>query len=469
MYSKNESKLTIEKYLESQKGKKLLRFITCGSVDDGKSTLIGRLLFDSKMILEDQMLSIINDSKRFNSTSNSFDLSLLVDGLQAEREQGITIDIAYRFFSTDKKKYIIADTPGHIQYTRNMVTGASNSDLAIVMIDARYGIQEQTKRHTYICSLLGIKHLVIAVNKMDLINYDEVIFNNIKAEYQNLVESLNFTSVMVLPISALDGDNVVHPSNNMGWNSGPTLLEYLDNICIDSDSKLLPFRFSVQLVSRSKNDFRGYAGTISSGSISVGDEVKVLPLGKSSKVERIYTYDGDLLSASSGMAVTLLLSDELDISRGDMVVKVDDHQASINTAFSAHIVWMSDVKSNSDRRYKFKFLSKTATGKIHSIDDIIDINNLKYTNSTIDNLDLNDIATCRIELSTSVVCEKFNLNKQLGSFIIIDPKNNLTVACGMINSIEPVISYEKSYTSQEIELNKYIRKNYPEWNCIDIE
>lgn len=467
--SKNESKLTIEKYLESQKSKKLLRFITCGSVDDGKSTLIGRLLFDSKMVLEDQMLSMQNDSKRFNSTSNSFDLSLLVDGLQAEREQGITIDVAYRFFSTDKKKYIIADTPGHIQYTRNMVTGASNSELAIVMIDARYGIQEQTKRHTYICSLLGIKHLVIAVNKMDLIGYDELIFNNIKAEYQNLVESLNFTSVMVLPISALNGDNIVYPSNNMGWSSGPTLLEYLDNIIIDTEKKSLPFRFSVQLVSRSTNDFRGYSGTISSGTISIGDRVKILPLGNTSKVERIFTYDGDLVSASAGMAITLIISDELDISRGDMVVKIDDPQPNISSIFSAHIVWMNDIKLNSLQSYNFKFLSKTVTGKISSINNIIDIKNLKYENITDDSISLNDIAICTIELTSPVVCEKYDINKQLGSFIIIDPTNNLTLACGMINNIDPVISYKKAYSIQEIELNKYIRKNYPEWNCIDIE
>lgn len=316
----------IEAYLKVHENKDLLRFLTCGNVDDGKSTLIGRLLFDSKLIYEDQMAAIEKDSQKFNTTDEAFDLALLVDGLQSEREQGITIDVAYRYFSTDKRKFIIADTPGHEQYTRNMVTGASTCDLAIVMVDARHGIQTQTKRHSYICSLLGIKHIIVAINKMDLMEYSQEVYQKIKADYREMAKNFNIDDIRFVPISALKGDNVVTPSENMDWYPGATLMKLLETVKVDQDKDLEHMRFPVQYVNRPNLDFRGFCGTLASGIIQVGDEVTALPSGKTSRIKSVFTHDGELETAYPGKAITITLEDEIDVSRGDMLVHVSMSQ-----------------------------------------------------------------------------------------------------------------------------------------------
>ena len=340
-------------YLNQHENKELLRFLTCGSVDDGKSTLIGRLLHDSKMIFEDHLSAIKSDSKKFNTTDEEFDLALLVDGLQSEREQGITIDVAYRYFSTDKRKFIIADTPGHEQYTRNMATGASNCDLAIVMVDARHGVMTQTKRHSFIVSLLGIKHVVVAINKMDLVDYSEERYNKIVAEYKTFAEQLDIPDIQFAPISALRGDNVVNPSENMPWFTGQPLMQVLENIEISRDRDLDHFRLPVQYVIRPNLDFRGFAGTIASGSIKPGDEVVSLPSGKTSKVKTISTFDGELEEAIADQAITLTLEDEIDVSRGDMLVKKGD-QPIVAKGVNAHVIWMSEEPMKLHKQYAIK-------------------------------------------------------------------------------------------------------------------
>ena len=331
----------ISAYLKLQENKSFLRFITCGSVDDGKSTLIGRLLFDSQLIYDDQLAAIEKDSKISGTQGDKIDLALLVDGLAAEREQGITIDVAYRFFSTDKRKFIVADTPGHEQYTRNMATGASTADVAILLIDARYGVQIQTRRHAFIASLLGIRHVVVAVNKMDLVDFSESRVGDIAAEFDNFAEALEFQDATCIPMSALDGDNVTNKSDRMPWYQGPTLLEYLESVDTSREAADAGFRLPVQWVNRPNLDFRGFSGTIASGSVNPGDEVINIPSGKRSRVERIVTIAGDLNEAAIDQAVTLTLEDEIDISRGDVICSVD-HPAEQSDQFAAHIIWMSD-------------------------------------------------------------------------------------------------------------------------------
>lgn len=354
----------IQSYLKEHENKQLLRFITCGSVDDGKSTLIGRLLYDSKMIFEDQLAAIKKESKKSAAAENEFDLSLLVDGLQSEREQGITIDVAYRYFTTDKRKFIIADTPGHEQYTRNMATGASTADLAIILIDARYGVQTQTKRHSFIAKLLGIKHVIVAINKMDLVEFSEEVYNNIVLEYLNFTQELGLDSqIKLLPLSALSGDNVVQKSERTPWYDGETLLSLLENIEIQNDRDLHHFRFPVQYVNRANLDFRGFCGTIASGVIKVGDAITVLPSGKSSSVKAIVTYDGELSCAYAQQAVTLTLEDEIDISRGDIVVKNNDIPQSGN-CFDVNIVWMDETPLTQGKRYFIKRGSSLNVGSI---------------------------------------------------------------------------------------------------------
>ena len=328
-------------YLSAQENKSFLRFITCGSVDDGKSTLIGRLLYDSKLIYEDQLATIEKDSKKSGTQGDKVDLALLVDGLAAEREQGITIDVAYRFFSTDKRKFIVADTPGHVQYTRNMATGASTADVAVLLIDARYGVQEQTRRHAYIVSLLGVKHVVVAINKMDLNGFDQGIFNAIEVDFRDFAKDLGFADIHCIPMSALNGDNVTARSENAPWFKGAPLLEYLENVDVEKGSLDAPFRLPVQWVNRPNLDFRGFSGTIASGTISVGDEIIVIPSGKRSSVKEIVTYDGSLDIAREDMAVTLTLTSEIDISRGDIICKKDT-PAEQADQFQAHILWMSE-------------------------------------------------------------------------------------------------------------------------------
>lgn len=419
----------IQAYLNQHENKELLRFLTCGSVDDGKSTLIGRLLHDSKMIYEDQLAAIQSESARIGNAGEELDLALLVDGLQAEREQGITIDVAYRYFSTDKRKFIIADTPGHEQYTRNMATGASTCDLAIILIDARYGVQVQTKRHSYITSLLGIKHTIVAINKMDLVDFSEERYEEIKNDYLEFAKDLDLPDVQFLPISALKGDNVVSISEQTPWYSGLPLMETLETVKIASDHNFDELRFPVQYVNRPNLDFRGYCGTLSSGIVRPGDEVTVLPSGKSSTVKSIVTFDGEIEEAFPPMSVTLTLEDEIDISRGDILV----HSSAVPEAtnrFDAMLVWMSESELVAGRQYDIKLATTTIAGGITNIRHRVDVNTLEKTE--ISSLGLNDIARCELTLERSVIADDYKQHHGTGSFIVIDRLTNETVAAGMI-------------------------------------
>lgn len=462
----------IDAYLKQHEHKELLRFLTCGSVDDGKSTLIGRLLHDSKMIYEDQLEAVKSDTVKHGTTGEKIDLALLVDGLQAEREQGITIDVAYRYFSTAKRKFIIADTPGHEQYTRNMATGASTCDLAVILIDARHGVMTQTRRHSYIASLLGIKHLVVAINKMDLVDFSEATFEQIKSDYLQFADGLesieNTKDIRFVPISALEGDNVVSQSENTPWYTGATLMEILESVEIAADKNVTDFRFPVQYVNRPNLNFRGFCGTVASGVINVGDEIKVLPAGTTSKVKTISTFDGDLPSAFVGQSVTLTLADEIDISRGDMIVK-HDAQVGLSNHLRAHVVWMSESALHPGREYGFKFASKFTTGEVSNIHHSIDVNTQAH--SETDALQLNDIALVTVTLNQDVVIDPYIDNRATGAFIIIDRLTNITVGAGMITQVlqeAKTGSGTGSITAFEIELNALIRKHFPHWDAKDI-
>ena len=421
----------INAYLAQHERKELLRFLTCGNVDDGKSTLIGRLLHDSKMIYEDQLAAVQADSVKSGTTgAGKIDLALLVDGLQAEREQGITIDVAYRYFSTSTRKFIIADTPGHEQYTRNMATGASTCDLAVILIDARYGVQTQTKRHSYIASLLGIKHIIVAINKMDLVEYSEETYNKIREEYLAFTKSLNIHDVHFIPMSALDGDNVVNPSKNMPWFTGKPMMELLNTIEIASDQNFTDARFPVQYVNRPNLDFRGFCGTIASGIFHKGDPITVLPSGKTSKIKSIVTYDGELNEAFAPMAVTLTLEDEIDISRGDMIVASDSSVPIVADTFKASIVWMTEKAMIPGRQYTIKMATRSVSGSVSTIHHRIDVNTLKHHDA--DELNLNEIASCTVSVNAPVVFDPYKQNKGTGAFIIIDRLTNVTVGAGMI-------------------------------------
>ncbi len=419
----------IDAYLEQHEKKELLRFLTCGSVDDGKSTLIGRLLHDSKMIYEDQLAAITSESLKSGTTGDEVDLALLVDGLQAEREQGITIDVAYRYFSTSNRKFIIADTPGHEQYTRNMATGASTCDLAIILIDARNGVQTQTRRHTIISSLLGIKHIIVAINKMDLMDYDEAVFEKIKHDYLDFVAKLDHADLHFIPISALKGDNVVNSSEHTPWYNGKPLMEILNKVEISKDRNLSNFRFPVQYVNRPDLNFRGYCGTVAGGVIHKGDEVKVLPSGKTSKVKSIVTFDGELEQAYPPLSVTLTLEDELDISRGDMITLASENPL-IGYKLDTRIVWMTEDAMKPGKQYYFKFGCKMDTGSVSTIHHRIDVNSLEQFDT--DELHLNEIGHCEVTLSTPTVFDPYKLCKGTGAFIIIDRLTNVTVGAGMI-------------------------------------
>ena len=458
----------IEAYLKVHENKDLLRFLTCGNVDDGKSTLIGRLLFDSKLIYEDQMAAIEKDSQKFNTTDGDFDLALLVDGLQSEREQGITIDVAYRYFSTDKRKFIIADTPGHEQYTRNMVTGASTCDLAIVMVDARHGIQTQTRRHSYICSLLGIKHIIVAINKMDLMEYSQEVYQKIKADYREMAKNFNIDDIRFVPISALNGDNVVTPSEAMDWYPGATLMKLLETVKIDQDKDLEHMRFPVQYVNRPNLNFRGFCGTLASGLVQVGDEVTALPSGKSSRVKSIYTFDGELDNARPGQAITLTLEDEIDVSRGDMLVH-NGHEPKVTNKVNAHVVWMGEHPMRTHKEYIFKFATKSCVGKVASIPYKIDVNTLEQHAEESETLDLNEIALSEVALTDKIAVDTYQTLPQTGSFIVIDRHNNVTVGAGMVVSISDDKAEEgRVYSSSEKDLNAYVRKHFPEWGCAEV-
>ena len=439
----------INEYLKQHEQKELLRLLTCGSVDDGKSTLIGRLLHDSQMIYEDQLEAIKKDSIKSGTIEGEIDLALLVDGLQAEREQGITIDVAYRYFSTAKRKFIIADTPGHEQYTRNMATGASTADLAIILIDARHGVLTQTKRHSFIASLLGIKHVIVAINKMDLVDYSEDRFNEIKADYLSFSTDLNLGDIQFAPLSALKGINTIAPSENTPWYKGKPLMEMLETIEIAKDKNLENFRLPVQYVNRPNLNFRGFCGTIASGIIHPGDKITALPSGKTSTVKSIVNFDGELDEAFVAQAITLTLNDEIDISRGDMIVKSED-LPNVGTAVKAHIVWMAEEKIAPGKLVDIKLGSKSVSGSIQSIEHLIDVNTLEKKAAT--QLELNSIGLCTVHFNQTVAFDSYRDNKATGAFIIIDRMTNVTVGAGMIeaaaedhtSSWEPVSEAEKA-------------------------
>lgn len=418
-------------YLAQHERKELLRFLTCGNVDDGKSTLIGRLLHDSKMIYEDHLEAITRDSKKSGTTGDDVDLALLVDGLQAEREQGITIDVAYRYFSTAKRKFIIADTPGHEQYTRNMATGASTCDLAIILVDARYGVQTQTKRHSFITSLLGIKHIVVAINKMDLMDFDQSVFERIKADYLAFAERIELqpTSLHFVPMSALKGDNVVNRSERAPWYEGQSLMEILESVEIAGDRNFDDLRFPVQYVNRPNLNFRGFAGTLASGIVRKGDEVVVLPSGKRSTVKSIVTFDGELEQATPGEAITLTLEDEIDVSRGDMLVHADN-QPRITDSFDAMLVWMAEEPMLPGKKYDIKRATSYVPGSIASITHRVDVNTLEHGSAS--SLALNEIGRVKIALDAPIALDGYAQNRTTGAFIIIDRLTNGTVGAGMI-------------------------------------
>ena len=423
-------------YLAQHERKELLRFLTCGNVDDGKSTLIGRLLHDSKMIYEDHLEAITKDSKKVGTTGDDIDLALLVDGLQAEREQGITIDVAYRYFSTAKRKFIIADPPGHEQYTRNMATGASTCDLAIILIDARYGVQTQTKRHSFIASLLGIKHIVVAVNKMDLKDFDQGVFEQIKADYLSFAEKINLrpTTLEFVPMSALKGDNVVNKSERSPWYTGQSLMEILETVEVSGDRNFDDLRFPVQYVNRPNLNFRGFAGTLASGIVRKGDEVLALPSGKTSRVKSIVTYEGELEQAGPGQAITLTLEDEIDVSRGDMLVHADN-RPQVTDGFEAMLVWMGEEPMLPGKKYDIKRATSYVPGSIPSIVHRVDVNTLEQ--GAASELKLNEIGRVKVALDAPIALDGYEHNRTTGAFIVIDRLTNGTVGAGMIIA-EPV-------------------------------
>ena len=420
----------LKDFLAAQEKKSLLRFLTCGSVDDGKSTLIGRLLYDTKLLFEDTLASLERDSKKFGTTGGDIDFALLVDGLEAEREQGITIDVAYRFFATDKRKFIVADTPGHEQYTRNMATGASNSDLAIILIDARKGVLTQTRRHAYIASLLGIRHVVLAVNKIDLMGFSQDVFDGIVREFANFAERLGFASIVPIPISARFGDNVIASSANTPWYSGPTLLAHLETVDVESPLADKPFRFPVQWVNRPNLDFRGFSGTIAGGRVRPGDTVAVAKSGRTSTVKRIVTMDGDLAEAAAGAAVTLVLADEVDVSRGD-VLCAPEARPDVSEQFAAHLLWMAEEELLPGRQYLLKLGTATVPVQITALKHKIDVNTLDQ--HAAKTLQLNEVGYGNFSTSQPIAFDSYRSSRDMGGFILIDRSTNATVGAGMID------------------------------------
>ncbi len=474
-----ESKIAtdIESYLKEHENKDMLRFLTCGSVDDGKSTLIGRLLYDSKMIFEDQLAAAESESKKYGTTGEKIDMALLVDGLQSEREQGITIDVAYRFFATDRRKYIIADTPGHEQYTRNMVTGASTADVAIILIDARKGILTQTRRHSFIVNLLGIEHVIVAINKMDLVDFSEDTFNEIKSAYTALADELGIKHTYYIPLSALDGDNVVDKSEKTPWYEGKPLLELLDTIDIQHSTFNIQhsLRFPVQYVNRPNLDFRGFCGTIAAGSVKVGDEITILPSGKTTRVKSIINAgditeknrEGTTEEACAPMAVTLTTEDEVDISRGDMIVHTKA-LPRVSNSLKVMLVWMDETPMEPGTVYDIKRATTVVNGQFERINYKVDVNT--YERQTVYKLGLNDIASCKMVLTQPIAADAYKENRLTGSFIVIDRITNNTVGAGMIVGVsrreEDVQKRTtREYTDAERALNQYIRDNFPEWEC----
>ena len=422
-------------YLKSQQEKSLLRFITCGSVDDGKSTLIGRLLWDSKMVFEDQLAALVADSKKVGTQGGAIDYALLLDGLQAEREQGITIDVAYRFFSTDRRKFIVADTPGHEQYTRNMVTGASTAKVAIILVDARKGLMTQTRRHSFLVSLVGIKHIALAINKMDLIDFDEQKYHEILRDYREFAAPLGFTSITALPISALNGDNIIEKSVHTPWYQGPALLNYLESVPVEDERASQPFRLPVQWVNRPHLDFRGFCGTIAAGTIRPGDELRVASSGLVSRVARIVTMNGDLPQAVAGQAITLTLSDEIDVSRGDVLTTADAPPLFTRHP-EANLVWFHDEPLQPGQLYLVKTATGITPGRVTAVQYAVDVNTLEQ--KQVPTLQLNGIGLVRLELDRPVSFDPYRLNRDTGSFILIDRFSNATVAAGMVVGAAPL-------------------------------
>lgn len=475
MSENNKIAQDIEGYLKEHENKDMLRFLTCGSVDDGKSTLIGRMLYDSKMIFDDQLSAAESESKKYGTTGEKIDMALLVDGLQSEREQGITIDVAYRFFTTANRKFIIADTPGHEQYTRNMVTGASTADVAIILIDARKGILTQTRRHSFIVNLLGIEHVIVAINKMDLVDFREETFNEISKAYGELASELGIKNTYYIPVSALDGDNVVDKSDHTPWFTGKPLLSLLDTMDITQKQKAEDFRFPVQYVNRPNLDFRGFCGTIAAGSISIGDEITVLPSGKTTKVKSIIN-SGDITEinrdtttneAYAPMAITLTTEDEVDISRGDMIVHTKT-LPRVSNSLKVMLVWMDEKPMDIERSYDIKRATSVVSGSFEHINYKVDVNT--YERKVVHKLELNDIASCKMLLTQPIAADSYKDNRLTGSFIVVDRITNNTVGAGMIVGVsrreEDVIKITtKEYTDAEKALNAYIRANFPEWEC----
>jgi len=467
--------MDIINYLKEHENKDMLRFLTCGSVDDGKSTLIGRMLYDSKMIFDDQLSAAESESKKYGTTGEKIDMALLVDGLQSEREQGITIDVAYRFFATENRKFIIADTPGHEQYTRNMVTGASTADVAIILIDARKGILTQTRRHSFIVSLLGIEHVIVTINKMDLVDYSEETFNQISQAYSELASELKIKNTYFMPVSALDGDNVVDKSKNTPWYDGKPLLGLLDSMDISKEIKAENFRFPVQYVNRPNLDFRGFCGTIAAGSLKVGDEITVLPSGKTTKVKSIIN-GGNITEANrqatsdeayAPMAISITTEDEVDISRGDMIVHTHS-LPRVSNSLKVMLVWMDEKPMDITRTYDIKRATSVIPGSFEHINYKIDVNT--YERTQVAELGLNDIASCKMLLTRPIAADSYKENKETGSFIVIDRITNNTVGAGMIVDVtkresDKTVHTSKHYTDTEKALNLYIRENFPEWDC----
>ena len=421
----------LAEYLKAQERKELLRFITCGSVDDGKSTLIGRLLYEAELVFEDQLAALEVDSKRVGTQGGELDFALLLDGLAAEREQGITIDVAYRYFSTDRRKFIVADTPGHEQYTRNMVTGASTADCALLLVDARKGLLTQTRRHTYVVSLMGVRHVALVVNKLDLVDYSEEAFRRIETEYRGLAIQLGLTDVTCIPVSALRGDNVVSPSTRTPWYSGSTVLGYLEAAPVDESMLLdLPLRLPVQWVNRPTAEFRGFAGMLASGRMRPGDEVVVASSGHRSRVARLVTYDGDLEVALAGQSVTVTLTDEIDISRGDVICAPGD-PAGVGTQFEATIVWMAEQPMLRGRTYLMRQGTNTVTATVAPLKYKVNVNSFEHL--AAEELELNEIGVCELELDRPIAYDPYAVNREMGSFVLIDRITNVTVAAGMIN------------------------------------
>jgi bifunctional enzyme CysN/CysC len=438
----------IEAYLHAHEKKSMLRFITCGSVDDGKSTLIGRLLYESKLVFEDHMAALEVDSKKVGTQGGDLDFALLVDGLAAEREQGITIDVAYRFFSTERRKFIVADTPGHEQYTRNMVTGASTAELAVVMIDARKGVLTQTRRHSYLVSLLGIRKIVLAINKLDLVDYSKKVYDDIETEYRAFAAEIGLTDIQCIPMSALKGDNIVEPSPHTPWYHGPTLVAHLETVEIEDALQHSPFRMPVQWVNRPDLDFRGFSGQVLSGIIRPGDRIRVLPSGQESDVERIVTFGGDLDEAVAGQSVTLTLTDEIDISRGD-VISISNSPPAVADQFEAHIVWMAENEMLPGRPYLAKIGTRTVGVTVTHPKYKVNVNTLEHTATKT--LALNEIGVCNISFDRPVVFDAYKENRDMGGFVIIDRMTNTTVGAGIIDF---ALRRADNVHWQAIEVNK---------------